>query len=291
LPKNPAEPKKPIKVSKDKYTFSFDIELQEFPELAVYKDVKWEVGSENKSFNQTTFTEINKTEWEDATIKEGNKKGENYLLSLKKGSKRINDLIVYPVFEGKNYEVVMKDFQEKFNKYTNTLEKRKAEEKRIEDAYQAKLIRLKNEQAEVERKWKKRMNDELASMTTQEKVMRVFQINSMGVYNCDNPSVYPQGVSCVATLANDKKTKLLCYDVYLVDRQKNGLFTYYKNPVTTFSFNPKSTNILWTVDNGVLYYLKPEQFLDIKNGTQTISMNKVEKKFESVEEMKEFFKL
>jgi hypothetical protein len=128
-------------------------------------------------------------------------------------------------------------------------------------------------------------------MTTEEKVMRVFRISNFGVFNCDNPSLYPKGVSCVATLENDKNSKLFCYEVYLCDKRKNGLFTYSRNPVTNFSFNPDSKNILWTVDSGVLYYLKPEQFTDIKNGTQSIQMNRVEQKFKTVDEMKAFFNL
>ena len=81
----------------------------------------------------------------------------------------------------------------------------------------------------------------------------------------------------------------MCYDVYLVDKEKNGLFTYYKNPVTRFSFNPKSKNMLWTVENGILYWLKPEQFNSINGGTKEFVMNKVDQKFETVEEMKAYF--
>jgi hypothetical protein len=286
LPKPLPEPKKPQKSEKGKYTFNIDVDAKDYPELAVYKGLLFEVGNENKNFSNSMYD----ITWDEATIKEGTRKGENYQLTLVSGKKKY-DLIVYPVFEGKNYESAIKEYQDKFTKYNVTLEKRKTEEKRIEDEYTAKLIRLKNEQAALELKWKKEMDAQLASMTTEEKIRRVFQISSLGVFNCDNPSVYPKGASCVATLTNDKKAKLLCYDIYLVDKQKNGLFTFYKNPVTTFSFNPKSTNMLWTVENGVLYYLKPEQFIDLKNGTENIQMSRVEQKFESVDEMKKFFNL
>ncbi len=92
-------------------------------------------------------------------------------------------------------------------------------------------------------------------------------------------------------MTNDKNVKLMCYNIYLVDKAKNGLFTYYKNPVTNFTFNPNSTNMLWTVENGVLYWLKPEQFNTMKgnSGTNTIQMNRVDQKFASVEDIKTFF--
>lgn len=291
LPKPPAEPKKPGKVSKEKYTFNLDLDLTDFPEFAVYKNVQWELSDENKNMNQALFADLNKTIWEDATLKEGNKKGENYYLSLKKGQKVVNNLIVYPVFEGKNYESAMADFQGKFAKYSAALDKRKADEKKIEEEYEAKIAALKKRQEELEAKWKREMDNQVASMATEEKVMRIFRISSFGVYNSDNPSAYPKGVMCNATLTNEKNTKLMCYEIYLVDRHKNGLFTYNRNPVTTFSFDPNSTNILWTVENGVLYYLKPEQFNELKSGSPLISMNRVDQQFKTVDEMKAFFNL
>jgi hypothetical protein len=126
-------------------------------------------------------------------------------------------------------------------------------------------------------------------METTEKVLRMFSVSSFGVFNCDNPSAYPTGVVCAASLKNDLNQKLMCYDVYLVDNEKNGLFTFNKNPVTRFSFNPKSKNMLWTVESGVLYWLKPEQFSSITGGAKDLVLNKVNQKFETVEEMKAYF--
>ena len=80
----------------------------------------------------------------------------------------------------------------------------------------------------------------------------------------------------------------MCYDIYLVDKARNSLFTYYKNPIVQFSFNPQSTNILWAVEDGVLYWLKPEQFKDIKSsdGMANLKMIRVDQKFSTVEEVK-----
>jgi hypothetical protein len=291
LPKPGPEPKKPNKVSKEKFTFNLDLDLTDFPEFAVYKGVQWELGPENKEMNNAMWADLNKTLWEDATLKEGNKKGENYFLSLKKGAKRVDNLVVYPVFEGKNYESAMIDFQEKFTKYSAALDKRKANEKKIEEAYEAKIAEYKAKQEAIEARLKREMQNQMAMMTVEEKVMRVFRISSFGVFNCDNPSVYPKGVMCNATLSDDKNVRLLCYDVYLVDRHQNSLFSFYRNPVINLTFDPNSINMLWTVDHGVLYYLKPDDFNKLKNGTRDITMSRVEQKFKTVEEMKAFFNL
>ena len=130
-------------------------------------------------------------------------------------------------------------------------------------------------------------------LNSEEKVIRMFTVSSFGIYNCDKPAGYPTGVLCNAQLVNENKVKLMCYTIYLADKALNGLFTYYKNPITKFSFNPNSTNILWTVEDGVIFWLKPEQFNDIqgKEGMREIKMNRVEQKFSTIEELKTFFKL
>ena len=286
LPKPTPEPKKPEQVKKGKFTFNIDVDAKEFPELAVYKGLLFEVGDENKNFNKSMYD----ITWDEATIKDGTKKGENYNLTLKKASKTY-DLIVYPVFEGSNFETAMKNYQEKFDKYKVVLDKRIASEKKIEDDYQAQIAAYNKRQAEMLAERKRLYGEQMKNMDTEEKVMRMFTVNSFGVYNCDNPSAYPKGKRCIVNIKGANNKNLVCYEVYLVDKHKNGLFTYSRNPVTSFSFNPESKNMLWTVENGVLYWLKPEQFNSISgnNGSNDLIMNRVDQKFKTVDELKDYF--
>lgn len=281
------EPQKPAAAKKGRYTFNLDVDPKEFPELEVYKGLLFEVGDENTNFSRSMYD----VSWDAAVIKEGPKKGENYVLELEKASKKTN-LIVYPVLEGKNLEAAQKIYQEKFASYSGKLAKRKVEEEAIEAEYAQKMAKIKAMQDELERKWKEREQDHFNQMSTEEKVMRVFTVNSFGVFNCDNPAVYPKGKKCVAALRSEAKAKLLVYESYLVDKGRNCLFTYVRNPVTNFSFNPTSGNILWTVDNGVLYYLQAEDFAKINSseGEQDLFLHKANK-FNSLEELKSFFQL
>jgi len=287
LQKNTTEPVKPVKATNKKYNFNIDVDVNEFPELAIYKGLLFQVGDENKNFNESSYNVV----WDDASIKEGTKKGENYLLTLKKGTKKYS-LIVYPVFEGENYESAKKMYQEKHKKYTVLLDKRLEDEKRIEAEYQTKLATLKKQEVALKRKREEESKEGFNQLTAQEKIKRTFAINSFGIYNCDHAMPYPKGVSCIASLTLDNK-KLMCYDIFLVDSAKNALFNFYKNPVINFSFNPQSKNILWTVENGVLYWLKPTQFsnIQVKDGRADLGMNKVDIKFKTADEIKAFFKL
>ncbi len=280
--------KKPLLSNKEKYTFPIEVDPKEYPELAVFKGVLFEVGDENKNFTKAMYN----ITWDDAIIKAGTKKGENYLLTLKKASKKY-DFIVYPVYDKKNYDPAMKQYNDKFYEYNIALEKRKADEKRIDDEYQAKLNTLKNQQLEMERKWKMEAEKQYSGLSTEQKVVRAFVINSFGVYNSDCPKNYPKGVICSANLTAEKSAKLQCYEIYLVDRSRNGLFTFYKNPIAKFSFNPKSTNLLWTVENGVLYWLNSAQFNSISSngGMVNLKMKKVEQKFKTADEIKLFFNI
>ncbi len=284
LPKVMRKPIKPAKVNDDKFTFDLEVDPKEFPEIALYKGMLFEVGDENKKFSSKMYDII----WDEAIIKEGNKKGTNYKLTLTKQSKEFN-LIVYPVFEEKDYEVAKKKFQDKFVSYSAALEKRVADEKKIEEAYQEQLAVLKKEQVALQLKWKKQQENRFASMATEEKVRRMFAVNSFGIFNCDRPSSYPKGAIATLDLVNEKSNKVDCYNVYLVDKEKNALFTYSKNPVVEFSYNPTSSNLLWTVDNGVLYWVKPDGFSAIaSSGTSQLTMNKVDQQFKNVEELKAY---
>lgn len=280
--------KKPVKANPAKYTFDISVDPKEFPELSVYKGMLFEVGAENKAFNKSYYD----VEWEDASIKDGTKKGENYSLSLKKGKESLN-LIVYPVFEGKNYEAAMKVYQEKFDKYTTALNKRKEEEIRIEEDYKAKIAAAKKKEEETIAKLNKAEENRFKQLETQQKVFRAFTVSNFGVYNCDNPMKYPSGASFTANLITEKNKKLDVYDVYLVDKAINGMFSFYKNPVTKFTYNPGANNILWTVESGVLYYLQPEDFKNMKQGSGMvdITMKRVEQKFQNIDEMKAFFNI
>lgn len=282
------QPEAPLKADKNKYAFNIDVEPKEFPELAVFKNVLFEVGQENLNFNKSMYD----ITWDEVTIKDGKEKGKNYVLTLRKG-RQSNDIVVYPVLEGKNYEKAQAEYNEKMKKYSLALEKRKFDERLIEMDYQQKVDKLKQQQKQVELKWKQVQDQELSHYDTEQKVKRMFVINSFGVYNCDKPIAYPTGISCVATLFDDKNEKVMCYEVYLVDKSINALFTFTKNPVKQFSYNPQSTNLVWTVHNDVLYWLNPTQFKDIvvSNGVADLVLTKVDKKFKTADELKAFFSL
>ncbi|MEI6021897.1 MAG: hypothetical protein WCR21_12280, partial [Bacteroidota bacterium] len=98
LPKA-VKPSAPAASKPGRPIFQIDRDPQDFPELNAFDNVVFEVGEENKNYNG----ELHQVTWRDIKISEGPQKGKNYLLNLTAG-KRKENLIVYPVFVGANYE-------------------------------------------------------------------------------------------------------------------------------------------------------------------------------------------
>jgi hypothetical protein len=282
-----AEPKKPAAVDATRYSFDFSFDVKEFPELKTYNNMVWEVAS-TQPFNKSDFDQVNNTSWEDASISEGPKKGDNYMISLRRGSKK-KEFVAVPKFEGKNLEQAQKEYQKKFAEYSAAISERKKKEEALEQEYRAKLASLQAEQKRIEREWAQKEKDRFKSLSTQEQVRRTFAVNQFGVYNCDNPLAYPQGRKCVLALKDEKKKELEVYDVYLVEKGRNALFTYAKNPLQ-LSFDPTKENMLWTVQHGKLYLLRADAFAAL-NGSQSVKMELADRQFASVDELKEFLQL
>ncbi|TND06481.1 MAG: hypothetical protein FD123_3519 [Bacteroidetes bacterium] len=274
-------PQPPRKVNKKKNRFDLDMNYTEFPEMQTYKGVVWEVDENSKKFNR----EVYDIEWEDVKLMRGEVK-DSYQMVVKKGL-RTEKIDVYPVFEGVEYEKAIADFSKKYTQYTTTLNNRKAEEDRLRKEYEEQM----RGQRLAYQKYQDEIKQQLSSLTMTDKVFRTFQILNFGVFNCDSPMMYPKGADVMATFTDESGKQLFCQTkLYLVDKARNGLFTYYANPEKSFRFNPSASNIIWTVSNGKLHTLMPDEFAKIgTSGRQQVKLNAVAKEFESPEEMRAYF--
>ncbi len=308
-----AKPFKPKKATLNGRKFNIDVDPKEFPELALYKGMYFEVGEENKNFDAKLYN----VTWEDAQLTE-NVKGVNYQLTLSKGKEK-HDLIVYPVYEGEDYDKALKLYGNKFSEYQSTLAEKKAEEKRKLEEYQAKVKKLEEERqaqmkkiqeeqearmkawAEQQKTWaeQQREIDEAFAMTQisggakDQGILRVFTISNFGFWNCDRPQIMPREKVLAARFADAEGNELKFGYVYLAEKGRNAIFTYAPN-FNSLGFNPKKENWLWGVAGGNrLAVFMPEDFRNIPAGkaSHTFVMNVVERKFNSVEEVREFLGL
>jgi hypothetical protein len=273
----PEIPKEPKHANKNKNRFTVAFNPKEFPELLAFKDATWEVDESREKFDQAYY----KVTWEDAKLSKGDQPGK-YVYTLKAG-KRVVQLDVYPVFEGKNYDDAMKIYNEKYSAYQDALVKRNQAESNTKVMYENMLADhglssavnvIQNVQAD-------------ANAKAQYEVMHVFTINGFGVVNCDCEVSFPKGAQAVVNV-QDEQGHSFANQIYHVDRSLFSLFSYVNFSTLNLRFNPESSNLMWSVREGQLYYADNDQFESL-NTRGKVVMHPVQQTFQSPEEMKSFF--
>ncbi len=279
----PEQPVQPKRADKSKHRFTVDFSVREFPEMATYSNVLFEVDESRGKFDRGNYDVM----WESMQLSKGDQK-ERYVLTLKKGMKVVK-LDVYPVFEGKNYESAVAAANEKFAAYESALDARKKAEAATRERYADMLNKQGLYLASLQVQNAGSTMDALVAT----EVMRVFTVSGMGIYNCDTPAKVPQGGNVLLSFHDvDGKPFVDYSSMYHVDREKNALFSYYANPQTGFRFDPSASNLVWAVKDGELYYADSDAFsaLPVK-GAAVMTMKPLEKQFATAQEMKTFFRI
>jgi hypothetical protein len=286
------EPTKPTKAIEGRPKFQLDVSAKEFPELATFKNMVFEVGSENKNYNPN----LSDITWSSAEISEGNQKGKNYLLTLKLRN-RIEKLIVYPALSGKDYEAAIKIYDTKYSEYKNVLAKRIAEEKRLKLEFEKKQAEyvaqqqklnddLLKERIKIRQEQEKELANQFNSIGNNQKVVRVFQISNFGIYNSDCPNTLPSGeVLHPIYLVNVNTPLLNVSSTYLICKDKN--LVYNINPKEPLSFNPNEKYSLCIIANGKTYLCNAETFSkNTSNKQNKINLSELSSEIDNVYDFK-----
>jgi hypothetical protein len=288
------KPVKPVKAKSERYRFNVDVDPKEFPEMYEYKNLLFEVGPENRTFNQSLYN----IEWDDVVMSYGNP-GVNYNLAFTKDGKT-KSFTVYPVYEGKDSAGVMNIYKKKFQDYETKLKGRKEEEKRIQQENARKLEEWKREQKRRQDEWDNqqkawKQKDEAwmksnAALGTAS-VIRIFSISNFGIYNSDTPVQYKDRVVVAADFTSGKNPYY--GDVFHVDKSRNTLLKIYNyqgnNPKVSYSRS--SRNVLFVVlDGGTIASFDEKDFASVSKGVSKYNfmLKEAEQKFQTPEEVKKF---
>ncbi|MCB9233501.1 MAG: hypothetical protein H6581_17725 [Bacteroidia bacterium] len=193
--------------------FDFGVDYSAFPELKAFEGIKWEyAGGENElSKNEWAFSEV----WTDVRLYEKSSRKGRYELSLSNQSKQFT-MEVEPVVEGKNAAKVRSQLQKAMAEYEVAMEARTAEEKRI--ALQADMV-------------------------------RTFQVQSFGTYNCDRFYKRPDAVQVASAFKFEGQTQAPPL-VYLVTGSARAVIPYNTAQGTIITFDPTEDNKLVAVVGG-----------------------------------------
>jgi len=272
-----AKPVEPKKVTDGKNVFNIEADKSEFPELSVYKNMLFEADPNDKSY-QSSWTSIT---WEDAKLKR-NENDNTYTFTVKRGTES-HSFKVIPVFEGKDYAAAKKEFDKKYADYQGAYNQRMADERKQQEAYDAMIAKIKQEQAEEEKR--------AIAANTAYAVTNYFTINQFGIWNSDNPGALPQGAELASSYTDNRNENLNGNDFYLVEKNRNALYIYH--PGHNCRFNPDAVNYAWAVtpDNKIaIYTIDDFKKINKRSGDFTFDLQVVDKKIATMDDIKEIFK-
>jgi len=286
------EPTKPFKAIEGRPKFQLDVNAKEFPELATFNNMVFEVGSENKNYN----SKLSEITWSSAEISEGSQKGKNYLLTLKLRD-RIEKLVVYPALTGKDFDNAIKTYDIKYIEYKNVLAKRLADEKRLKEEFEKKQAEylaeqkklnddLIKERIKIRQEQEQQLANQFKSIGNQQRVTRIFLISNFGIYNSDCPNSMPKGeVLNPIYLVNGNTPLLNLTYSYLICTNKN--LVYNLNPNEPLRFNPNEKYSMCIIANGKTYMCDHETFANNTSNKQNkISLKEISSEIDNVFDFK-----
>jgi hypothetical protein len=267
-------PVKPERADGKNYHFDLEVDLQEFPEVSVYKDVQFEVKNGEKDFDKSYVSIV----WNDVSLKKNN--NGSYLMTLVSGTE-LHTFEVKPVFDGVSYEKA-------YEEYSMLLEEKKREnrrEQRIIDSIRAAWEKERVFQTALA---KDNLRNEAASMQTQDIVQRVFVISGFGIWNSDCPAKLPQGEEFAAIYTDSTVKKLQFKTLYLVEKGRNAMFAI--TSYTRLYYDPSKKNLLWavTADNKLAVF-EEDRFKDLKekNDSCVVQMKVIDKSITKAYEVRD----
>jgi hypothetical protein len=286
LPK-PLKPKSPAAATQGRPSFDLDINEKDFPELATFKNMVFEVLPENKNYSPA----LHDIEWNKVSINDGPIKGQNYWLHLSTPIRKVS-LVVIPVLKGNDLETAQAQFKEKFEKYEQLLQKRESEEKRILAEMEAKqkayLVDLKKKEDELRKEIAQRQENARKAMllaqtnsTSNNQLTSFFALNRFGIYNSDCARIYPRGAQLTIELQSNKKEKIYPSEIMLIDRSRMQVFRLEAS--NAIGYDPSRAYSLCAFYNGKLYVCDEQHFQVASKTQQTAILT--EQPFESITDL------
>jgi hypothetical protein len=317
----PARPLKPVLASDDHQKFSVKIEPGSFEELFAYDKLRFEV------LDESTYKRSDAEEhWDNVKLEHSDTEG-IYNIIFTNAVRKVS-YKVRPVLNGEDYAAALKVFNEKNKQYEAMLKNRLLQEqkttdsinlvnkqridkmnadKAINDKMNALIAerneKLKQQRIAIEQQMKadsimianqlqiinRNREKYLADMQLSTEVIRTFQINKFGIWNCDHPQYPFDEVPIVANYTDSGNTKIDLLSVAVVYKGFNGITQF---PVAgQIRVIPGSENMVWSINGDFFYFFTYMDFakagITKNSGTFTFRMRKSIKKISSYSEIRE----
>ncbi|MGE3825744.1 MAG: hypothetical protein AB7G44_16095, partial [Bacteroidia bacterium] len=286
------KPVAPVKATDGTQNLKIQVNEKEFPELALYKNLLFEIDKNDKTYK----SELSKITWDAASVSKGKEKG-TYILTFIKGKDEYS-FLTRPVVGEKDYPKAVEQYNKKFEEYEKTLAKRKEDEEKKRKELEAEYAKLNAERnaqiAEIQKRMSSESAQRIATNETTGIIYRSFMVSSFGIWNSDCPQNMPKGLMVSATFTDKNNKQLVFNTLYLVEKGKNSVYSLMNYDYSRFQFNPNSENLLMGVTNdNKIAVFKPEDFASLgKIGSSCrFKMNILEKNFKNIDEVKAYIEI
>ena len=232
-------PEKPITGGNKDRQFVLDVSPKEFPELASYKNLIFEVEQNDPNFSASVYDQ----EWTDVSLSEKEKGKKYYLTLFKSGAKKT--FSVFPVFSGDDLKLAMADFNKSFSTYSKELENRKQQEAAYKVQFEGKLEQWqKAKEKEIAALEVKQNQDENANKVKM--IARVLNVTTFGIWNIDCGISPPTGIAQKVIFKDQYGNEVDIVHANLFEKGKKTIYTYTKQDFNNFEYNPKEENTIIT---------------------------------------------
>ena len=243
---------KPSLSDPEKFSFSIAYNNNDFPELAAYNNVLFEVT--DNSFKQAYY----KINWNKISLANGAGPG-TYTIRLKKADTTIS-VTAKPVFE-------KEDYNEALAKFEQLHQAAETQNRQNEEQMQEAINKVNGELARYNNRDLFATANALAGVSG----YRVFNITRMGYHNADYPlppimqyaydfyRISEQGLTQRENPNPGYST------IFLVEKGKNTVFKFNRGePVRC---NPEARNLMWTItEKNQIAFFRIEDYRKLQNG-------------------------
>jgi len=282
------KPVAPVKAETGKQRFSIKVDEKEFPEIAVYKGVKFQVDDANYNPEKAKIT------WSDISLERiaGSSK---YRITFINPDEKYQ-VVAVPVFGDKDYATANVLYDQKFNEYQAALDKKKADAAKLKADLMAKVKAQDEAMAKfyAEREAQEKLYVSRLQQTSL--IYRSFTVSDFGYYNSDHPCTLPPGNNVVKLVLVDATTKkpLIAQQCYLVEKERNVLFQYDYNSLGKFRYNTSRHNGLYVIlDDQQIAVAKYNDFEQAKKegGELVVEVSPMDRSLKTENEVRQYLQM
>jgi hypothetical protein len=250
------ELKPPVKATSGVPRFDIAFDKKEFPELAAYVGVSFQVSEDEGAYDP----KLAMKEWDNVKVQRLSD-GIHYMITFSNPGE-VHTFKVQPVYNGSDYTRARFLYEKKVKEYEQNLSKLKPVKSRKDSAGDQQKQTI--EQGEAQAGKGKPGSDKWE--TPANMVFREFAVNRFGIWNSDCPQPQPIGKKILARFTDSNKKTQNFSRVYLTEKGNRTMYTYQASSFPAFAYNPASSNIVWAVtSDNKLTVFGPEGFEKLKN--------------------------